>query len=65
MLACPQGFDPMTKKVELHDFYRNARTGRFVTEEYHEDHLKTTEHERRPVPSPAPEHKRQPPHRGK
>jgi hypothetical protein len=52
----------MTKKVTLKDFYRHARTGRFVTEEYHEDRPKTTEHERRPIPSPAPEHK---PRKGK
>jgi len=52
------------KKVELHDFYRDAGNGRFVTEDYADRHPKTTEHERRPVPSPAPEHKN-PPRKGK
>lgn len=55
----------MSKKVELQDVYRDARNGRFVTEEYADRHPKTTEHERRPVPSPAPEHKHQPSRKGK
>ena len=48
----------MKTKSRLRNFYRHARTGKFVSEEYHEDHPNTTEHERRPVPSPAPEHKK-------
>ena len=50
----------MTKKVELHDVYRDVRTGRFVTERQHEQRPNTTEHERRPYPSPKPEHPRHP-----
>jgi hypothetical protein len=55
----------MPKRPELHDFFRNAKTGRFVTEKFHDRHPTTTEHERRPVPSPLPEHKHQPPRKGK
>jgi hypothetical protein len=47
----------MAKKTELRDVYRNVRTGRFVTEGEDERRPNTTEHERRPVPSPKPEHK--------
>jgi len=50
----------MRKKVELHDFYRDVKTGQFVTEKDHKRRPTTTEHERRPVPSPVPEHRRQP-----
>jgi len=56
-------FFAVTKKVDLQDVYRNARTGRFVTERYADRHPSTTEHERRPLPSPA--HKHQPPRKGK
>jgi len=48
----------VTKKVDLQDVYRNARTGRFVTERYADRHPSTTEHERRPLPSPAHKHSR-------
>jgi len=55
----------MPKKPELRDFFRNAKNGRFVSEDYHRRHRSTTEHERRPVPSPVPEHKHQPRPKGK
>ena len=46
----------MRQKVELHDFYRDVKTGQFVTAKDHKRRPATTEHERRPVPSPVPEH---------
>jgi hypothetical protein len=48
------------KKPELRDVYRDVKTGRFVTEKVHNRRPTTTEHERRPVPSPVPEHKHHP-----
>jgi len=45
-------------KATLRDFYRDVKTGRFVTEQTHDRRPTTTEHERRPIPSPQPEHKR-------
>lgn len=48
----------MPKKVELRHVYRDVRTGKFVTEQQHDRRPNTTEHERRPVPSPKPEHPR-------
>lgn len=50
----------MAKITRLRDVYRDVRTGRFVTEQRHVRKPNTTEHERRPVPSPKPEHKHQP-----
>jgi hypothetical protein len=47
-------------KTTLRDFYRDVRTGRFVTEQAHDRRPATTEHERRPIPSPKPEHKHVP-----
>jgi hypothetical protein len=60
-----KGILGMAKKVELHDMYRDVKTGKFVTERDHERRPNTTEHERRPFPSPKPEHKPQPPRKGK
>jgi hypothetical protein len=56
----------MAKKPVLRDFYRDVKDGQFVSKEYHQTHKKTTEHERRPVPSPLPEHpsKKEPPKKG-
>jgi hypothetical protein len=48
----------MRKKVQLRHLYRDVESGQFVTENEHKRRPRTTEHERRPVPSPAPEHKR-------
>ena len=50
----------MRKKPELRDLYRDVRTGEFVTEREHQKRPNTIEHERRPVPSPTPEHRRHP-----
>lgn len=50
----------MVKKPELRDVYRDVKTGQFVTEKDHNRRPTMTEHERRPVPSPVPEHKPHP-----
>jgi hypothetical protein len=47
-------------KTTLRDFYRDVKTGQFVAERTHDRRPTTTEHERRPIPSPKPEHKHQP-----
>jgi hypothetical protein len=40
--------------------FRDVKPGQFVTEKVHDRRPTTTERERRPVPSPIPEHKHQP-----
>ena len=47
-------------KTTLRDFYRDVTTGRFVTKRAHERRPTMTEHERRPIPSPKPEHRSRP-----
>lgn len=56
-----RGIPTLRKKVELRDVYRDVRSGRFVTEQQHERLPNSTEHARRPVLLPKPEH----PHKGK
>jgi hypothetical protein len=55
----------MANKTRLRDLYRDAKTGKLVSKETHERRPNTTEHERRPVPSPKPEHKHHPRPKGK
>ena len=56
----------MAKKPALHDFYRDVKSGQFVSDNTHKRRPKTTEHEQRPVPSPIPEHPRKtPPKKGR
>jgi hypothetical protein len=55
----------MAKKPELRDVYRDVKTGKYVSAEEHGRRPTVTEHERRPVPAPLPEHKRHPLRKGK